>query len=644
MVTMTQGAQAPWSLAQLYFGRDDAEHDMADGLLRAGFLRTVAFDEASNGRKSLIIGRKGSGKSAICMRLLAERASSTGAYLITPDDAAGEELRRFELQGVTDQTAKSLVWRYVFLIQTARHLVAHAKGAHGRKTPASLRSLRAFLLGNRELEEERLYERLLNGASGLRGSISLEAFGAKAALELKGLSEGARASRQLEIVEREVATTARDLECSQRHAPMLLLVDQLEQVWSNDPDSDAMVIGLLLAAKHVASTLPGITRCVLFLRADIYDVLHFGDGDKFHGDEIRIDWDEDQLAELALVRARAALGPQLTVDDFWAGLLPREVDQTPSRDYLLSRVLPRPRDVIQLLNAIRDTAYERAHQTITPADVVAATLRFSQWKLQDLAKEYLVNYPFLDRLLLMFQNNGYLVTRATVRKNFDPLQSVLQHQFPGYSNLLAPDNVVDILYGVGFLGVKRSGRVEYSGGHNVSVQPYENVFEIHPCFRAALNAADETKLDGLNIDVGRVQATNIAGRGIQVNAFSFEGQTVGRVGREGALLNSLLRSCDRMLARLGRIDLPSGARQQILEQITALAQKTSNVIRLMEGSDESWLAQEHGYRAADYLDNLGRQLAASGLSEAGDVEAVTRMLTEEVRRLRADLQGSLPYA
>jgi hypothetical protein len=53
-------------LTRLYFGRDDAEHDLTDGLLREGFLPTQAYEEALSGRKTLIIGRKGSGKSAIC--------------------------------------------------------------------------------------------------------------------------------------------------------------------------------------------------------------------------------------------------------------------------------------------------------------------------------------------------------------------------------------------------------------------------------------------------------------------------------------------------------------------------------------------------------------------------------------------------
>jgi hypothetical protein len=47
-------------LAQLCFGRDDEESDIAEGgLLPAGFQPTAAYSAASNGRKRLIIGRKG---------------------------------------------------------------------------------------------------------------------------------------------------------------------------------------------------------------------------------------------------------------------------------------------------------------------------------------------------------------------------------------------------------------------------------------------------------------------------------------------------------------------------------------------------------------------------------------------------------
>jgi hypothetical protein len=91
----------------------------------------------------------------------------------------------------------------------------------------------------------------------------------------------------------------------------------LEQVGSSDPDSDDLVIGLLLASKHVALAYHGAIRCVLFVRSDIYDALRFDDADKFHSDEMRIDWTADRLQDIALLLARASLGRSLTADELW---------------------------------------------------------------------------------------------------------------------------------------------------------------------------------------------------------------------------------------------------------------------------------------------------------------------------------------
>src|SRR5258708_1387146 len=111
---------------RLYFGRDDAESDAGSvGLLRAGFLRTAAYDTAISGKKQLGLGRKGAGKSAICLMLAA--AESPRSSVVTPDEISADELRRFELHGVPQQTAKQFVWRYVLALQLAKIVINHTE-------------------------------------------------------------------------------------------------------------------------------------------------------------------------------------------------------------------------------------------------------------------------------------------------------------------------------------------------------------------------------------------------------------------------------------------------------------------------------------------------------------------------------------
>lgn len=644
-------------VGRLFFGRDDAESDLADGLLREGFLPTAAYEMALTGRKSLVIGRKGSGKSAVCRRLTIEGGYGGGTALITPDDAAGDEIRRFELQGVTGDTAKSLIWRYVFAVQAARYLSGHAGGAGHGKAPGSVRALRGFLRANGEMDDERLYDRLLRGVRALQSaSLSLKAFGAvEFSVEAGRASEGARAARQLEVLEQGVAAAFTDLGCA-GHRPLLFLVDQLEQVWSSSPDSHATVVGLLLAAKHVNSRFSGVARSVLFLRSDIYDALNFADADKFHSDEVRITWTRSALGDVARARAAASLGYPVTRDELWGEIFPAAVRQEPTADYLFSRMLPRPRDAIQFLTQCRDTAGERGHEAILAEDVAAATLGFSQWKVLDLGKEYLDSYPFLNGLLGLFEGTGYIVTRHALETRFEARRGALHQEFPAYARNLTAPGVIDVLYAVGFLGVRRGNDVVYAGGTQSPVRPGETEFHVHPCFRPALTGVNPVALpvyrpqartsrqphgavaeppsQGVAADYhphGVVVGDNFAVtqrlRGSDVGFFA---------DRDFRLLGELALSCERVLRFLGRSGLPDATRDEVSSQVTRVLDHARDRQRRLGGGTRIDVSA-YVVTAANYLGSLASQLTESGVQGAG----AARLLADEAQALIGAVGGAV---
>ncbi|MGW3123641.1 P-loop ATPase, Sll1717 family [Streptomyces sp. NPDC001107] len=621
-------------LARLHFGREDAERDVTEGLLlRGGFLPNAAYRAALSGRKMLIIGRKGSGKSAVCMQLMADRGQQhSGRVLVTPDEAAGEEIRRFELQGLPGDSAKALIWRYVFAVHAARHLVAHAKDAHGKR-PDSVKALGRFLKQNGEdTGGGRLVDRLAHGARGLQTSLSLEAFGVKAGLDLaQAPSEGAQAVRQLEVVEGGVARAFGDLACDSAHGPFLLMVDQLEQVWSAEADSVSMVVGLLLAAKHAAGLYGRAVRFLLFLRADIYDSLAFGEGDKYRGDELRIIWSEEALRDLALARARASAGAGVSAEQLWGEVFPRTVEGEETASYLFRRCLPRPRDAIQFLNKCQENAWlVNGRDRISEADVREAGREFSRWKLKDLAGEYQVAHPFLRNLFPLFQNNGYVVARAALGARFEAAVGSLHALFPAYADALTLPGVVDVLYSVGFLGVRRGNDVVFLGDDDLPVQPHETEFHIHPCFRAALGATSA-------IDLRRFEPYGDLQVGNRVVQNSFVGDQVLTVSnREDRLAGELRRSCNSILAQAGRaVDLTQDAQDEILQRISHLLE------RIPVGRVPAADADDQLLAAAHYFDSLAAQLLASGLDEGtGGAGSVARRMQDEARRLRRTAGGS----
>lgn len=629
----------PSALQRLNFGYEDAERDITGGLLRESFIRTVAYEAAISGDKMLIIGRKGSGKSAICMRIADGSAHPDHRILITPDDAVGTELRRFELQGLTGDTARSLVWRYLFAVHAARYLVTRAGRERGRlKSQPTIKILRRFLKANGELARGDVGARLAHTVQGLQmTSLSLEAFGVRTGVEMgRAPSEGAQATRQLEVVERGVADAFAALNgnAGAPNPELILLVDQLEQVWSAETDAHSMIIGLLLAAKHATAYYRGALHCIIFLRSDIYDSLSFPDGDKFRGDELRLGWSADSLLELAHSRARASAGDGLTPDRLWTEVFPPYIAGEATTTFLLSRALARPRDVIQYLNVARDIALQNGHDRIQESDVLLATQQFSEWKLKDLIQEYLVAYPYLEHLFPLFQNAGYVVMRNVLADRFEQTTRTLHGRFPAYTHALTLPGVIDTLYSVGFIGVRRGNDVVYAGGADPAIQPYESEFHIHPCFRDALGATSAVDIHAYTPLVIKAMETRVAQGYAQSPSVR-----PPEPGREFRLLNDLTRSCDRILNLLGRaVDLPGETRNEIATQVSRImgdAREASHVLHTGPAID----ASDHVIAAATYLQALAEQIRASGINGMPGADSVSAGITREARRLIAAVGG-----
>lgn len=618
-------------LSRLYFGRDDAEMDIAEGgLLHAGFLRTAAYDAVRTSRKHLIIGRKGSGKSAICRTLVTDTDPSLVTALVTPDELSADEIRRFELQGIPPEMAKGLMWRYILTTQVAKHLVAHAK-AHGKHRPASVEALHRFLVANGELDETK--PKFWQIIQKLKTSLSLEAFGMKASLEVGGgPSEGIRTSDMLDVVDRNVSKAIADLACPRDHPRLLILIDQLEDVWSNDVDSDKLVIGLLRATREVGARF-GRVSCVTFLRSDIYDVLRFPDKDKYRGDEMRVDWSSERLLELVLTRAQASVGERISATLLWQEIFPRSIDGTPSAEFVVSHTLMRPRDIIHLCNVCRDVAEQNGHDAIRESDVREAITQYSSWKLQDLSNEYIVNYPFLGGLLAVFRNSSYLFARGAFEERFATSMGALRARFPEQVHMLTPDAVLGVLFDIGFLGVRRDDGVIYRRRNEDRIEPEDDTFSIHPCFRYALHA--ELPIPALPYVSGQAFDQFIVAQGNTQGYADFAVLSRGRV--ESRLLDSSSEYTREILMKLHESGLPA-------EISSDLSARMYHILRVADGMRtypelNMTDAVQHATEVAMFLEQMSDNLERNGFAATEKARYFIRRSGEVSRRLRREAVG-----
>ncbi|WP_051466962.1 P-loop ATPase, Sll1717 family [Actinomadura oligospora] len=617
-----------YDLGSLSFGKDDAETDLAEGLLRGGFLPTPAYRTARQARKVLVIGRKGTGKSAICQMLAGREPDGRAPVLVTPDRFSAESLRLFEIPGMSPGLAKWMLWRYALTINLARFLVAHAKEAH-RKRPKSVVALRRFLADNAEADEH-AGSRTWFGR--LKGSLKLEAFGVGATLELGDGGSGPsadggaerRATWQVELLERQVAQAYEDLQCPERHPRPLILVDGIEDVWTNDGEADTLVIGLLRAAKELPVRFRDVS-CAVFLRSDIYDLLRFADKDKLHSDEVWLEWTREMLLDLVLTRAKVSLRTELTAQGLWQGVFPGTVGGRPVQDVLVAHTLMRPRDLIQLCNLCRNMALFSDHSSIKESDVTRALERYSIWKLQDLADEYRAGYPFLESLYPVFRDAGYVVTRSSLSHRLTPVLDTLRGAFPQRESVITPTGLLDALYDVGFLGVQRAGLLRYTNGTGERIEPGDDEFHIHPCFRPALRALQPTGVTNAYVAYKGAASTRE-----DLVARVQRGASGDRAPRRDDPERALVEGADRKIREaaegLAATGLPREIEQQLTVRLLELQGKVHGLRRTTRAEIVPGLAD-----VRRDLADLGDRLAAEGHGEAADlVRTAAHRLNREI--------------
>jgi hypothetical protein len=313
--------------------------------------------------------------------------------------------------------------------------------------------------------------------------------------EYRSPSPGAHASEQIDILETRLKGAAAKLQTSIEIPLFHILVDQIEQIWSNDKESDSMVVGLLLASKHIQATFDCVLVTV-FLRTDIYEQLQFQDRDKFRGDEFHIEWDEPRLHDLILNRANASLGSSHSGTELWSALFPQIIEEKAAKAFLVGHTLMRPRDIIQLCNVCRDKARTNGHIRIETSDIREALQLYSNWKLSDLQNEWSVNYPFLPDIFVLFTNATYFVSRERFVARLEAIRQDLVSRYPTLLHGLSENELLSVLYSIGFLGVMRQGLAVYTyqDRQERRVRPEEVEFIIHPCFREALHSTSAINL------------------------------------------------------------------------------------------------------------------------------------------------------
>lgn len=389
-------------LLNLGVGYETAEDEEAD--LLDYFIEVETYKTAARRDTSIITGRKGSGKTAIFIKLKDDYASVGGnSYTVVLRPESDELLEDVQLSKLYEtvpsrQSFLTSVWRYVILSRLAEEVA-------GR-----LEALPGFSAGTDSVEA-RLVEFVRSHLSDLRGGHF--AFIARLYRDLDK-EKGFGNQRVLEQLYSQyigpLQRALREYFAAHSFSEIDVLADNLDKTWDAEHGLDLqadMILSLLSFNDRIAGELGNVSlkpHTVVFLRNDIFEYVldRAREPDKLVAKRREVDWHNfpERLKELIEARFRHSLNRDkgASVEDVWQDYFKLGIRSHPF-DALAKILVPRPRDFIFFISKMFESAVNRDSTCLEPRDFEYALDAYSNYLYRNMIAETRARFPAIVEIL-----------------------------------------------------------------------------------------------------------------------------------------------------------------------------------------------------------------------------------------------------
>lgn len=417
------------------------------------FLSTNAVSDIADNKSFLVLGRKGSGKTAI-VRYFTEGHNSTSSK--------GLNLRGYPWnvhalrvdRGASAIEAYTSSWRYLIAVESAALVVQLSKN----RLLDNYRTLEAFLTENYgglspQLSDILRPPKLKVSKASLQPTILGCRLGG---IDLDRQKDDYRLGQELDALSSLLIKTMSELSRQSGIPSISLHFDELDQGLSRlDEGREKMLVGLILAAREVrreALKQDFTLNPVVYLRTDIWEDLQFSDKNKItQSGTLNLEWNSDSLIKLVDARIKAKIGSTLTWDDISDGALMRGSQS--KWNHILARTFLRPRDVIRFLNAALAEVKKRRHDVplFTNKDIVNCREEYSSYLKKELDDEIPQHWQYWEEAL---QACSAISTLTFEREEFQKAYEARRSK----DNVMTADEALRQLYRFSVIGYdKRSG-------------------------------------------------------------------------------------------------------------------------------------------------------------------------------------------
>jgi hypothetical protein len=387
------------------------------------FVETTAHMDIINGTQTIFVGRKGTGKTASLIQA-ADDLGKELTNLVCVLKPAGYEMdgmfRLFAEYKTSDQKGFVIesLWKYMLYTE-----LAIAAATQIRDTPWLLNEPSCLKLLTL-IDEE---------GSALAGdfTVRLEAVVASLArIEQTGSSEQFHKGIS-EALHNSILSRLRSAlsEVLSRKRQVILLIDNLDKPWTGKSDMKHLtdfLAGLLTAAERVGEELRHGERgrnstkynSAIFLRSDIFNRIIEAADEPDKISHTRLSWNDPELL-LRIIEERyiSSHGPNSDPADMWHGYFCSQVRGLPTREYLVTRILPRPRDIVYFVKAAVSFAVNRRRDRVEEKDILDAEMQYSQYAWDSILVENSSTVPELEKILIEFVGGESVLTQSSIRQH-----------------------------------------------------------------------------------------------------------------------------------------------------------------------------------------------------------------------------------
>lgn len=480
------------------FGSIDAE---SEDQLAEFFLRTDAYGRIEDQEHPIVVGRKGTGKTAIYKALTNRSTAYNNVHtsgLLFKNYPWGAHAKVADADAASVERYSSS-WEFLILVELCKvALTRDAALVDNEDSHRAQVAVRKFVEANWGQVDYAFKDTFKRRKYNLHFEPKI------AGTSLARLSASDVPRERLAGFLTEANDWLRFcLQHMLRHDQWyFILFDELDQGYDpSDRDYSDRLIGLLLASRSVF--LWG-RRCNLqvsptvFIRSDIYDELSFPDKNKVSDNLTEtLRWTDEAAGENSLKtlldrRIKIITGEEDESDPWSLVFDPQVMRGTqPKHKHMAARTYLRPRDMIKFGNLCLDEAKRVGNARVENRDIARARPAYSRYLISELDDEMHEAVPEWRKYLdLLRRIHTLRFTRDEFERNFTLMK------LGSYGR--TADEVLEVLYDFSIIGFTKAGGSGYGGSAvafryqeaAVSFDPSARGLRVHAGLKEALDLVE----------------------------------------------------------------------------------------------------------------------------------------------------------